>query len=156
MKNDALTIDRPAVNLLPMMRLQKDIDELFARRKWLVRSLRETNMLSSLFFFRRLEENAEPLLLLLHAPKRIARYAHERNKLKRRIREALRQSEEIREAVRELSGNKMQVLLLVRSDFNPSKDHGWPEIQEDISLLGIKLLEKIQKAKNKIGSPESV
>jgi ribonuclease P protein component len=138
-----------AKNPISMIRLQKDIDELFAMRKSLVRSGNQTSSLSSIYHLREIEENDEPLLLLFHAPKKFIKQAHERNKLKRWIREAIRKSEEIQNAVKILRDKKLQVLLLVRADFKPSKDHAWNEIKNDIVVIGNKLGEKIQNSKFK-------
>jgi ribonuclease P protein component len=130
-----------------MLRLQKDIDELFAKRKSLVRSGHQTATLSSLYLLRPLTQIGDPLVFLLHAPKKFIRQAHERNKLKRWMREAIRQSEEINNAVMILTDKSLQGLLLIRADYKPSKDHAWDEITNDIAIIGRKLGEKIQHVK---------
>ena len=133
-------------NPVEMIRLQKDIDELFAKRRSLVRSGNQTSTLSSIYLLRALEEKSASLLFLLHAPKRTMKQAPLRNKLKRWIREAIRQSAEIAEVSNLLKEQNSQVLLLLRADFKPSKDHGWKEIKEDIVVIGNLLLKKIQKS----------
>lgn len=132
-----------------MIRLQKDIDELFAERKPLVRSGNQTKTLSSIYRIRSLEEHPEPLLFLLHAPKKFFKHAHMRNKLKRWMREAIRQSEELRETIVLLTEKKLQALVLIRADFAPSKDHAWKEIKNDTASIGRALREKIQNSKLK-------
>jgi ribonuclease P protein component len=122
-------------NRLPMLRLQKDIDELFAQPKSLVRSGNQTKTLSSMYYIRPLSENVEPILFLLHAPKKFIRQAHERNKVKRWMREAMRKDEEFKTIKELLLEKKLQVLLLIRADFKPSKDHGWQQIEEDIRII---------------------
>ncbi|MFI5264691.1 MAG: ribonuclease P protein component [Candidatus Kapaibacterium sp.] len=134
-------------NLIPMIRLQKDIDDLFANRKSLTRSGNQTTTISSIYYLRELPEASEPILFLLHAPKKFIKPAHERNKLKRWMREAIRKNEEL-EKIREiLSEKKQQALLLLRSDFKPSKDHAWNQIEGDILIVMKLLLEKSQKSK---------
>jgi hypothetical protein len=60
------------------------------------------------------------------------------------MREAIRQGEEIQNVVKILIKKNQQVLLLVRADFKPSKDHAWKEIKSDIIIIGKKLADKIQ------------
>jgi ribonuclease P protein component len=132
------------LNRLPMLRLQRDIDELFAKRKSLARSGNQTSTLSSIYYIRPLSENDEPILFLLHAPKKFIKEAHERNKLKRRMREAIRNNEEFENIRAILLEKKLQLLLLVRADFKPSKDHGWQQIESDIRIIVKKLEEKIK------------
>ena len=143
---NAENIVSKSVNKVVMLRLQKDIDDLFAKRKSLVRSGNQTLSLSSIYLLRPADQNSEPILFLLHAPKRIMKQAPLRNKLKRWMREAIRQSSEIEKIRNVLLEQNKQVLLLFRSDFKPSKDHGWKEIKEDITVIGKKLLEKIQNS----------
>ena len=127
-----------------MLRLQKDIDELFAKRKSLVRSGNQTKTLSSIYYLRPVEEKTEPILFLFHAPKKFIHEAHERNKLKRWIREAIRHNEEIQKIRERLLEKKLQALVLIRADFKPMKDHGWQQIEEDIRIIIDKLYEKIR------------
>jgi ribonuclease P protein component len=142
------TISKPK-SLIPMIRLQKDIDELFAGRKSLVRSGNQTTTLSSIYYLRPLLENSEPVLFLLHAPKKFIKQAHERNKLKRWMREAIRKNEEFQMIREILSAKNQQALLLLRADFKPSKDHSWQQIEEDMKIITRSLLEKSQKSKLK-------
>ena len=129
-----------------MLRLQKDIDELFGKRKHLVRSGNQTTTLSSIYYLRPLTEKSEPILFLLHAPKKIIKQAHERNKLKRWMRDAIRKNEEF-QLVREfLSEMKLQVLLLLRADFKPSTGHAWLQIEEDISIVTKRLMKNIHSS----------
>src|SRR5579872_2798072 len=81
-------------NRLPMIRLQNDIDELFGKRKSLVRSNNQTSTLSSIYHIRPLPENGEPIIFLLHAPKKFIKEAPDRNKVKRWMREAIRNNAE--------------------------------------------------------------
>ncbi len=129
-----------------MIRLQKDIDELFAKRKSLVRSGNQTKTLSSIYYFRSFSEKAEPILYLIHAPKKFTKLAHERNKLKRWIREAIRKNEEIEKINELLTIKNMQVLLLVRADFRPSKEHGWQQIEDDIRMITKHLMKKLHSS----------
>jgi len=127
-----------------MIRLQKDIDDLFANRRSLTRSGNQTTTISSIFYLRELPEASEPILFLLHAPKKFVKPAHERNKLKRWMREAIRKNEEFLKIREILSEKKLQALLLLRSDFKPSKDHSWNEIEGDIKIVIQKLKDKIR------------
>jgi ribonuclease P protein component len=133
-------------NRLPMLRLQKDIDDLFGKRKSLVRSGNQTTTLSSIYYLRPLEENSEPILFLLHAPKKFIKPAHERNKLKRWIREAIRKNEEFQMIRKILSEKNQQALLLVRADFKPSKDHNWQQVEADISVVTKRLMKNLQSS----------
>ena len=129
-----------------MLRLQKDIDDLFSKRKSLVRSGNQTTTLSSIYYLRPMPENSEPILFLLHAPKKFIKPAHERNKLKRWIREAIRKNEEFQMIREILLEKKQQALLLVRADFKPSKDHNWLQIEGDISIVTKRLMKNIQSS----------
>jgi ribonuclease P protein component len=140
---DAKIIESKIRNPVPMIRLQKDIDELFGKRKSLVRSGNQTTTLSSIYLFRPLVENSVTILFLLHAPKKYIKQAHHRNKLKRWMREAIRQSEEVEKVYEILAEKKIQVLLLVRADFKPSKDHTWQQIQEDIRIIMKRLMKNL-------------
>lgn len=127
-----------------MLKLQKDIDELFASRKSLVRSGNHTSTLSSIYSIRPLIEDAPPILYLLHAPKKFIKLAHERNKLKRWMREALRTSDEFESIKDILIEKELQVLLLIRADFRPSKNHSCQHIQDDVRSIAIKLTSKLK------------
>lgn len=129
-----------------MIRLQKDIDELFGKRKSLVRSGNQTRTLSSIYYIRPLSEKTEPILYLLHAPKKFIKQAHERNKLKRWIREAIRKNEEIGKITELLAEKNMQVLLLVRADFRPSKEHSWQQTEDDIRMITKHLMKKLHSS----------
>jgi ribonuclease P protein component len=129
---------------MPMLLKQNDIDELFAKRKSLVRSGNNTSTLSSIYYLRTLEEDADPILFLLHAPKKFIKAAHERNKLKRWMREAIRKNDEFVKSKEILIEKKMQALLLIRADSRPSKDHGWQQIVDDVRIIGERLQEKIR------------
>ena len=134
--------DSKVLNRLTMIRLQKDIDELFAKRKSLVRSGNQTRTLSSIYYFRPSSEKTEPILFLLHAPKKFIKQAHERNKLKRWMREAIRKNDELEKISELLTNKNIQALLLIRADYKPSKEHGWQQIKEDIQIIGKKLIDK--------------
>ena len=138
--------DLKATSPIPMIRLQKDIDELFAKRKSLVRSGNQTRSLSSIYHLRTIEENGDPLLFLLHAPKKFIKQAHERNKLKRWMREAIRKNEEIEKIKGIVAEKNMQLLLLVRADFRPSKEHGWQQIEDDIRIITKHLIKKLHSS----------
>ena len=129
-----------------MIRLQKDIDELFGGRKSLVRSGNQTTTLSSIYILRQVPDSAEPILFLLHAPKKFIKAAHERNKLKRWMREAVRKNEELEKIKEILSGKKQQALLLIRADFRPSKDHAWQQIETDISIIIKRLMKNLHSS----------
>jgi len=129
-----------------MIRLQKDIDELFAMRMSLARSGNHTKMLSSLYLLRTAEENSEPILFLLHAPKKFIKQAHLRNKLKRWMREAIRQSEQVEKVNAILAEKNTQALVLIRADFKPSKDHAWLQIQEDIRIIMNRLMKNLHSS----------
>ncbi|MEP7233750.1 MAG: ribonuclease P protein component [Ignavibacteriota bacterium] len=129
-----------------MIRLQKDIDDLFGKRKSLARSGNQTTTLSSIYSLRELPEDSEPLLFLLHAPKKFIRQANQRNKMKRWMREAIRMNEEFVMIKEILSEKKLQALVLIRADFKPAKDHCWHEIQKDIPMIAKRLLKNLHSS----------
>lgn len=129
-----------------MLRLQRDIDALMAGRKPLAIAGRKTNVLSAFYFLRELPPDEPPILFLLHAPKRIARPAHDRNKLKRWMREAIRQSDEMKNVYEKLQGEKKQTLILIRATMSPSSDCNWNQIEEDIRIIADSLIKKLLSA----------
>ena len=126
-----------------MLRLQRDIDALMHSRKPLAIAGRKSSVLSAFYFLRELPPDAPPMLFLLHAPKRQTRPAHERNKLKRWMREAIRQSDEMKEAHRILAQENRQALILIRATMPPSADCSWNQIQDDVRIISALLIKKI-------------
>jgi ribonuclease P protein component len=127
---------KPAnLNRLPMLRLQRDIDALFAARKTLTRTGKDTIVLSSQYLLRDLPQNESPILFLLHAPKKFVRRAHERNKLKRWMREAIRTSDEMKTAYARLNEKNIQALVVIRASEPPSKKCSWENIVNDIGVI---------------------
>jgi ribonuclease P protein component len=143
---DGTHIVSKKMNRLPMLRLQKDIDELFSKRRSLVRSGDHTSTLSAIFYLRPFPDGVDPILFLLHAPKKNIKEAHERNKVKRWMREAMRKNAAANEIAELLTEKKLQALVLIRADFRPSPGHGWQQIEEDIRIIYTRLLKKIQGA----------
>ncbi len=122
------------------LRLQRDIDELFKEGRPLVRTGKDTSVLSGKYLLRELPEaNAPVILFLYHAPKRFIRPAHDRNKLKRWMREAVRLSEEMEGIKQTLHEKNVQLLLLIRVMTPPSAKCNWQHIQKDIITLSEKL-----------------
>jgi ribonuclease P protein component len=130
------------LNRLPMLRLQRDIDALFAARKTLARTGRDTATLSSQYLLRELPENESPILFLLHAPKKNVRRAHERNKLKRWLREAIRRSDEMKKTFARLKEKNIQALVVIRASAPPSKKCSWDVIESDIPKIALLLEER--------------
>jgi len=122
------------------IRLQRDIDELFAEGRSLGRTGKDTSVISGKYLLRELPEpNAPALLLLYHAPKKFTKPAHERNKLKRWMREAVRISDQMKNVSELVEGNSKQLLILMRITQPPSKDCNWQHISEDIRSIAEKL-----------------
>ncbi len=138
----AIHEQKPNLNTLPMLRLQRDIDALMGGRRPLALAGRKTAVLSAFTYFRELPAHASPILFLLHAPKRQIRPAHDRNKLKRWMREAIRGSEEIKQAYALLHENNIQALILIRATEPPSKRCQWLNVQADVAMIGKLLAEK--------------
>ena len=126
--------------------LKKDIDDLFAARKSLVRSGNQTSTLSSLYLVRELPQGSAPIMFLLHAPKKFISQAHQRNRVKRRMREAIRRCDDLYTIVSELLSRELQVLLVIRADHKPSKKHGWNEINADIQVITTRLAQRVLKS----------
>jgi ribonuclease P protein component len=127
---------------LPVIRLQKDISELFSARRSLARAGKQTSTISSLYQIRD-SHSDDTILFLFHIQKKIAPKAHDRNKLRRWIRESVRASETIQEMDTHLKEKKQQVLLLLRADFKPSPGHSWNEIKNDVEIIFTLLQKKI-------------
>jgi ribonuclease P protein component len=130
------------LNQLPMLRLQRDIDALFAARKTLARAGRDTATLFSQYLLRELPENESPILFLLHAPKKFVRRANERNKLKRWMREAIRTSDEMKKTYIRLKEKNIQALVVIRASALPSEKCSWGNIASDIQKIALLLEEK--------------
>jgi ribonuclease P protein component len=123
------------------LRLKRDIDLLFKEARPLAKAGRDTAVVAARYVVRELAEGEVPILILYHAPKKFTKPAHERNKLKRWMREAVRLSEEMASLSEMLSGNKKQVLLLVRITTPPSPSCNWQHISADMRSIGKKLVE---------------
>lgn len=122
------------------LRLQRDIDELFKEGRSLGRTGRDTSVVSGKYLLRELPEaNAPVILYLYHAPKKFIKPAHERNKLKRWMREAVRLSEEMDSIKDTLHEKNVQLLLLLRITTPPSARCNWQHITEDIRSIAGKL-----------------
>src|SRR4051812_987612 len=98
---------------LPVIRLQKDISELFSGRRSLARSGKQTSTISSLYQIRDFLSD-DPIVFLFHVQKKVVPKAHDRNKLRRWIREAVRHSAELMEIESALREKNKQVLILLR------------------------------------------
>lgn len=122
------------------LRLQRDIDELFKEGRSLGRMGRDTLVVSGKYLLRKLPEAKAPVILYLyHAPKKFIKPAHERNKLKRWMREAVRLSEEMDSIKDTLHEKNVQLLLLLRITTPPSARCNWQHITEDIRSIAGKL-----------------
>ena len=130
------------------IRLQRDIDELFAEGRSLGRTGKDTLVVSGKYLLRELPEpNAPALLLLYHAPKKFTKPAHERNKLKRWMREAVRISDQMKNVSELVEGNSKQLLILMRITQPPSKDCNWQHIEGDVKKIGEVLMTKLLQNK---------
>lgn len=120
--------------------LQRDIDELFKEGRSLGRTGRDTSVVSGKYLLRELPEAKAPVILYLyHAPKKFIKPAHERNKLKRWMREAVRLSEEMDSIKDTLAQKNIQLMLLLRITTPPSAKCNWQHITEDIRSISGKL-----------------
>ncbi len=62
------------------------------------------------------------------------------------MREAIRQCDEIAEIYSLLAERKSQVLILLRADFKPSKDHAWQQIKDDIRIIADRLMKNLHSS----------
>lgn len=130
------------------LRLQRDIDELFKEGRSLGRTGKDTSVVSGKYLLRELPEaDAPAILYLYHAPKRFIKPAHDRNKLKRWMRETVRLSEEMNATGDILAQKNMQLMLLLRITTPPSAKCNWTHIQSDIQKVSEVLLVKLLQHK---------
>ncbi len=126
------------------LRLVRDIDELFKEGRSLGRAGKDTSVVSGKYLLRELPEaNAPAILFLYHAPKKFIKPAHERNKLKRWMREAVRISEEMNAIKDTLHEKNMQLLLLLRITTPPSAKCNWAHITADVQKMSSLLSTKV-------------
>ena len=134
--------------------LDRDIDELFKARGRLVRRGKECRELSAIYLIRELTSTPDALLMqkrgefltLLIIPKRFVRKSHERHKLQRWLREAIRLSPRTTEIEGILNTVKKQALLGIRAERVPSKELNWLIVKADIEIILEHLLKAIERS----------
>lgn len=121
-----------------MIRLERDIDLVFKGAK----RLRHGGTLAARFVKRERAEAAPPILFLFIIPKRFVRHSHERNQIKRWLREALIHSEVFQTLLSTLRTGNQQYLVSIRVDRPPSTQMHWGVIKPEIELIveGLKLV----------------
>jgi RNase P protein component len=124
---------------LVAVRLQRDIDELLASRKPLAIAGRKSRAVSAYYHLRPASEASEPLLFLIHAPKRAMAKSHDRNLQKRRMREAIRTLPVYSEISEDLRSASKQALVLLRAMRGSSPESAWDVIVADMELIGSQL-----------------
>lgn len=128
------------------IKLQRDIDELLAPpRKPLAIAGKRSNAISAFYFLRPLADGDEPLMFLFHAAKRSMAKSHDRNKQKRRMREAVRTLPIYDDVHNRLKSASLQALVLVRTTKPPSKDGSWRTVLSDMEIIGVHLRKAISK-----------
>lgn len=126
--------------------LDRDIDALFEARQKLVRAGRECTALTCQYLIRAENpEAATPLSFLPICPKRYIKRSHERHKLQRWIKEALRASPQLAHAENLLKEKQLEVLLGIRIDRMPSKTVNWKSISSDMEVMLGQLLWTIER-----------
>lgn len=123
------------------VRLQRDIDELLASRKPLAIAGKRSKSVSAFYCLRPLNGSPEPLLFLIHAVKRGIPGSPDRNKQKRRMRQAIRQLEIYNTVLQQLTASSQQALVMLRTAKGPSSSSTWETILEDMELIGKRLQE---------------
>jgi RNase P protein component len=131
---------------LVAVRLQRDIDELLASRKPLAIAGKRSRVVSAFYHLRPLESGSAPMMFLIHAVKRGIPNSPDRNKQKRRMREAIRQLSVYETVNQQLTASSQQVLILLRTAKIPSKSSSWETILADMELIGNKLKEATKDA----------
>jgi len=128
---------------LVAVRLQRDIEALLASRKPLAKG---TRAISASYFTRPLEKDQAPLLFLVHAAKRGIPNSPDRNKQKRRMREALRTLSIYDVVEQQLIDRSQQVLVHLRTTKPPSRQVSWEVILADMETIGKRLQEVLARA----------
>jgi ribonuclease P protein component len=127
--------------------LDRDIDELFKARQSLVRRGRDCRQLSAMWLLRDAPATLlTPLLILFIIPKRYIRNSHERHKIQRWLREAIRCSPKTIEIEGLLQTINKEALLGIRCQLAPSKDLNWKVISSDIEIVLEHLLKAIERS----------
>lgn len=117
------------------MHLQRDIDALRSGRKISLRTGRDTSVVSAQIVLRELPPSSPPMLFLFHAPKKTVRNAVDRNKLKRWLREAVRQNKDRIAYADALRSHGKQALIQLRITEPPSKNCTYQKIVSDCSMI---------------------
>ncbi len=126
--------------------LDRDIDALFEARQKLVRAGRECKALTCQYLIRPVRPEQDPGLLFLPiCPKRYIKRSHERHKLQRWIKEALRISPLLANVEHLLKEKQLEVLLGIRIDRMPSPIVHWKSISADMQVLLEQLLLVIER-----------
>lgn len=114
-----------------MIRLERDIDVVFRGG----RRLKHSGTFAARYAIRELPAGAGPLLFLFIVPKRFVRRAHERNRIKRWMREAFIASEAFQALTASLTGSTRQYLVSIRVDKAPSAEMHWGVIKPEIETI---------------------
>lgn len=132
--------------LIATLRLERDIDELFKKGRWLAHARKDTVVIEVKHLLRALPQaNAPAILILYNAPKKYVKSAHERNKLKRWMREAVRSSEEFTKLGEMARENNRQMLVLLRLSSPPNAHCNWEHILPEICSIGKILHQRISQ-----------
>ncbi len=123
------------------VKLQRDIDELLASRKPLAIAGKRSRVISAFYCLRPLNGSPEPLLFLIHAVKRGIPNSPDRNKQKRRLRQAIRQLGIYDIILQQLTDSSQQALVMLRTAKAPSAASSWETILDDMEVIGKRLQE---------------
>ena len=111
-----------------MLRLRRDLDALFARAK----RVRSGNRYLQVRVLFREKTTSRATQYLFVAPKRTIRPAHERNTIKRWLREAVRTSMIEKQLQATLSENNIEALILIRVNEPPSARMNWDVVVSEV------------------------
>ena len=114
-----------------MIRLERDIDFVFSQSK----RLRHRGSLAVRFAVRAREDSAAPILFLFIVPKRFLKRAHDRNQIKRWLREALIHCEAYQSLLHTIENAERQYLVSIRVDRVPSAQMNWKVIQPETEKI---------------------
>jgi hypothetical protein len=127
------------------LRLTRDLDWFFENRKPLRIRQRTRPIVDAAYAVRPLLEGADPVMILILTPKRGVRMSHDRHKLQRWLREAIRTCGAMNEVSTEARACGMQVIMLLRISQPPSPEVTWDVIKPQVDQLAELLTSKLKQ-----------
>jgi RNase P protein component len=138
-----LTADR-----LHTLRLKRDLDWFFDNKRRLTGC--RTKVVEAAWSRRPIPEGRCAIQFLFLAPKRHIRLAHDRNKIKRWLREAVGAIPQFTEIERVADTSNLQIILMLRVLRGPTSAIGdrvvdWSAIASDVERIGTALLKEVSQ-----------